>query len=97
MLLKRCTHSMVALQRMQELAEHVQGLEGQQLSELMCYNQKRDFVCWIPRGQNDSEKLADIISQRGLAGGLKAYFKAYVDKTTKQLVVVPSMLPAQPW
>lgn len=85
---------------MQQLAEHAQQQEcekGRQLSEMMCYNEKRDFMCWIPRKQDDSEKLADIISQRALAGGLKAYFKAYVDKATKQLIVVPNMLPAQPW
>ena len=63
----------------------------------MCYNQKRDFLCWIPRQQNDSEELALLIKGSGLSGGLKAYFKAYVDQTTQQLVVVPTMLPAQPW
>ncbi len=63
----------------------------------MCYNQKRDFQCWIPRNQNDSEQLAQLIRASGLSGGLKAYFKAFVDQTTKQLVVLPRMLPAQPW
>lgn len=67
------------------------------LLDLMCYNQKRDFQCWIPRQQNDSEELATLIRTSGLAGGLKAYFKAFVDQTTQQLVVVPTMLPAQPW
>ena len=65
--------------------------------DLMCYNQKQDFQCWIPRKQNDSEKLADLIRASGLSEGLKAYFKAFVDQTTKQLVVLPTMLPAQPW
>ena len=65
--------------------------------DLMCYNQKRDFQCWIPRNQNDSEQLAQLIRVSGLSGGLKAYFKAFVDQTTKQLVVLPTMLPAQPW
>ena len=69
----------------------------QTVNDLMCYNQKRDFQCWIPRQQNDSEKLARLIKTSGLAGGLKAYFKAYVDQSTKQLVVLPMMLPAQPW
>ena len=69
----------------------------QTVNDLMCYNQKRDFQCWIPRQQNDSEKLARLIKTSGLAGGLKAYFKAYVDETTKQLVVLPMMLPAQLW
>lgn len=67
------------------------------LLDMMCYNQKRDFQCWIPRKQNDSEELAKLIRSSGLAGGLKAYFKAFVDQTAQQLVVVPTMLPAQPW
>ena len=67
------------------------------LNEMMCYNQKRDFQCWIPRQQHDSEELAKLIRSSGLAGGLKAYFKAFVDQATQQLVVVPTMLPAQPW
>ena len=67
------------------------------LLDMMCYNQKRDFQCWIPRQQHDSEELAKLIRSSGLAGGLKAYFKAFVDQTTQQLVVVPTMLPAQPW
>ncbi|KAL0052246.1 hypothetical protein WJX82_010627 [Trebouxia sp. C0006] len=65
--------------------------------DLMCYDQKRDFQCWIPRNQHDSEQLAQLIRASGLSGGLKAYFKAFVDQTTKQLVVLPTMLPAQPW
>lgn len=64
---------------------------------MMCYNQKRDFCCYIPRNQNDSEQLAKLIQESGLSGGLKAYFKAYVEQSTKQLVVVPKMLPAQAW
>ena len=67
------------------------------LLDMMCYNQKRDFQCWIPRKQNDSEELAKLIRSSGLAGGLKAYFKAFIDQATQQLVVVPTMLPAQPW
>lgn len=67
------------------------------LLDMMCYNQKRDFQCWIPRNKDDSEKLADLIRSSGLAGGLKAYFKAFVDQNDQKLVVVPTMLPAQPW
>lgn len=54
-------------------------------------------MCYIPRQQNDSEQLAQLIRQGGLSDGQKAYFRAYVEQATKQLVVVPSMLPAQPW
>ncbi|KAL3140515.1 hypothetical protein ABBQ32_005097 [Trebouxia sp. C0010 RCD-2024] len=78
-----------------EAVKHSLPLPG--LLDMMCYNQKRDFQCWIPRKQNDSEELAKLIRSSGLAGGLKAYFKAFVDQTTQQLVVVPTMLPAQPW
>ena len=86
------------MQGLNEFLQSQQALSGRaEMAELMCYNQKRDFMCWIPRKQNDSEQLAKLIQEGGLSGGLKAYFKAYVDQATKQLVVVPKMLPAQPW
>lgn len=64
--------------------------------DLMCYNQKRDFQCWIPRNQNDSEQLAKLIRASGLSGGLKAYFKAFVDQATKQLVSCPQCCQLSP-
>ena len=66
---------------------------------LCCYNESRDFCCWVARHQHDSEKLAKLITQKGLSNGTdgKAYFKASVDQTSKQLVVLPAMLPAQAW
>ena len=81
----------------QDVEQTKRSLPKPGVADLMCYNQKRDFLCWIPRQQNDSEELALLIKGSGLSGGLKAYFKAYVDQTTQQLVVVPTMLPAQPW
>ena len=64
---------------------------------LCCYNQSRDFCCWTARHQIDSEKLATSFVYQGLSDGTKAYFKAFVDQSTKQLVVLPAMLPAQAW
>ena len=79
---------------MQEVdAGHVPSKEA----ALCCYNQSRDFCCWIARHQNDSEKLAKLIVDKGLSDGTKAYFKAFVDQSSKQLVVLPAMLPAQAW
>ena len=80
----------------QDVEQVKHSLPPPEVMDMMCYNQKRDFLCWIPRKQNDSEKLAQLIRAGGQSGGLKAYFKAFVDQSTKQLVVVPTMLPAQP-
>lgn len=64
---------------------------------ILCYDEDRQFCCYILRKQNDSEKLARLIQEKGFVGGGKAYFKAYIDQTTNYLVVVPTLLPAQPW
>ena len=79
---------------MQELERQFQP---SRIGPMFCYNESKDFCCWIGRQQNDSEKLVDLISEKGVAGGAKAYFKAFVNQTTKQLVVLPTMLPVQVW
>ncbi len=78
----------------------VQGTEGQHSSKsdpLLCRNEDRDLLCYIARHQHDSEKLAQLIVQKGLSNGAKAYFKAYMDQPTQQLVILPTLLPEQPW
>lgn len=60
-------------------------------------NENKDLCCWILHQQNDSEKIADSTEEEGVAGSSKTYFKAFVDQTTKQLVVLPTMLPMQLW
>lgn len=64
---------------------------------MLCYSEDQDFCCYIPREQQDSELVAKLIQDKGAAGGCKAYFKAYVDQSTQQLVIVPTVLPAQVW
>ena len=68
-----------------------------QTAPMLCHNQNRSFCCFINRQQHDSEKLASLIITKGVMGGRKAYFKAYVDQTVQQLVIVPAMLPGQDW
>ncbi len=68
-----------------------------QTAPMLCHNQNRNFCCFIDRQQHDSEKLASLMIEKGVMGGRKAYFKAYVDQTVQQLVVVPAMLPGQDW
>lgn len=64
---------------------------------MCCYNESRDFCCWIARHQHDSEKLAKLIVNGGVSDGSKAFFIAFVDQRSKQMAVLPAMLPAQPW
>ena len=66
-------------------------------ASLCCYNEGRDFCCWIARQQHDSEKLANLVINEGQSDVGKAYFKAFVDHTSNQLVVLSAMLPAQAW
>ena len=73
------------------------GEDTPQTAPMLCQNQNRNFCCFIDRQQHDSEKLASLITEKGVMGGRKAYFKAYVDQTVQQLVVVPAMLPRQDW
>ncbi len=73
------------------------GEDTPQTAPMLCQNQDRNFCCFIDRQQHDSEKLASLITEKGAMGGRKGYFKAYVDQTAQQLVVVPAMLPGQDW
>ncbi len=73
------------------------GEDTPQTAPMLCQNQNRNFCCFIDRQQHDSEKLPSLITEKGVMGGRKAYFKAYVDQTVQQLVVVPAMLPGQDW
>ena len=64
---------------------------------MLCHSQNKDFNGLINRQQNDSEKLANLVREKGQMGGLKAYFKAYVDRTAQQLVIVPAVLSGLDW
>ena len=64
---------------------------------MLCHSQNKEFCCLIHRKQNDSEKLADLVQEKGEKGGVSAYFKAYVDQTAQQLVIVPVLLPGLDW
>jgi hypothetical protein len=39
--------------------------------------------------------LFKLVSDKGDSG--KAYLKFYMDQSTKHLVIIPTLLPAQPW
>lgn len=69
--------------------------ESSKEAALCCHNENTDFCCWIARHQNDSEKLAELIMDKGLPDGTRAYLKACVDQSSTQLVVSSAMLPAQ--
>ena len=76
------------------------GAGIRQTAPMLCCSQNRDFCCFINRQQHDSEKLASLIIEnfKGPVGGRHtAYFKAYVDQTAQQLVVVPALLSRQGW
>lgn len=73
------------------------GLPNPESVPLLCHSQNKAFNGLINRQQNDSEKLANLVGEKGEMGGLKAYFKAYVDQTAQQLVIVPAVLSGLDW
>ncbi|GFR41967.1 hypothetical protein Agub_g2767 [Astrephomene gubernaculifera] len=76
---------------------------GQNPDALLCYNQDRSLMCQLDGSCPAGRQLAELIRREGIQK-LKGYFAAYFDEkcerqngVPREMVVVTSMLPAQPF
>ena len=65
---------------------------------MMCYDKKRKLQTLItPANCAQAEQLADTVRLRGLVGGAKAYFNAYVNAENELKILFHETLPMQAW
>jgi len=68
------------------------------LGQFLIYNEDKSFYCFGNTLALDGREIRRIIREKGNEGGLKAYFKAFVEPGKKELVLITNpILPAQPW
>ena len=65
---------------------------------MMCYNERRNIQCQIhTQSCRDAERLDRIVRSGTIAGGMKAYFNAYLSADGKLNIVAHKPLPLQRW
>lgn len=66
--------------------------------DLMCYNEKRDIQTQIgAENCRGLRRLDQVIRSGNVAGGMKAYFHAYISIANELHVLAHKPLPLQPW
>ena len=66
-------------------------------SEILVYNEKRNFQCMLDPKKLDAKELLSVIEEKGI-GGIKGYFWVFMEKGKSELVVITDpILPAQSW
>ena len=66
-------------------------------SDMVAFNEKRNFRCQLDPKMFDAPELISIIRQKGV-GRVKGYFWAFMEQGKPELTVITDpILPAQPW
>lgn len=70
----------------------------QQTNSLLIYTKKRDFVCYVRRGDcpQEYDKVMEVVKTKG-AGGAKAYFAAELRSKDELVVKISQVLAEQPF
>ena len=83
-----------------ELKTRADGERGAAVShdaDMLVYNEKRNFQCFLDPKKLDAKDLLSVIEEKGV-GGIKGYFWVFMEKGKSDLVVITDpILPAQSW
>ena len=66
-------------------------------SDMLAYNEARNFKCMLDAKKLDAPELFSIIKEKGIMK-IKAYFWAYMEPGKQELIVITDPVhAAQPW